>query len=254
METPASSAAIIRNPGLKCLMLDRNSNATSTCRAGFRRSGFTLTELLVTITIIVVLAALSVIGVTRMKIAAAKSVTTNQMRQISAATYQWAAENNNGEPFYAANGSGTYSHECVPGNNPKLAPGNPAMLLYNKDSPHDGYFTDHTLFYSPLVKFKAPARMDYAPDQASLTKLWGSYAWFYPANVGSQLTSRQANAIGPWSLSKVSNSAAGKLMLATDYLNSPPVWKRIYLALMVDGSAREVAQTEEGWKKWAWDQ
>ena len=44
--------------------------------------GFTLVEILVTITIIIVLAALSMIGVTHMRFAAAKADATNQIRQI----------------------------------------------------------------------------------------------------------------------------------------------------------------------------
>ena len=234
--------------------LDRNPIGTRSTRTRFRPSGFTLTELLVTITIIVVLAVLSVMGVTRFRIAAAKSNTTSQMRQIATAVYLWAAEKNNGEPFYAANGTATFGHESTPGNNPNLAPGNPALLLFDKNSPNDGYLTDHTLLFSPLTKVKAPELKDYKPDQPSPAKQWGTYAWFYPANAGNELTSRQKGAIGPWALSKVSNSAAGRLMLATDYTNSQPVWGKFYLALMVDGSAQEVAKNEPGWKKWAWGQ
>lgn len=230
----------------------QNSPGPRSTRGHFRACGFTLIELLVTITIIVVLAVLSTMGVTHMRIAAAKSNTTSQMRQISTAVYLWAVEKNNGEPFYAANGTATFGHESTPGNNANLAPGNPAQLLFNKDAPGDGYLTDHTLLFSPLTKVKAPEIKDYEPDRPSPVKQWGSYAWFYPANAGNELTPRQKSAIGPWALSKVSNTAAGKLMLATDYTNSPPVWGKLYLALMVDGSAQEVAQNEAGWKKWAW--
>jgi type II secretory pathway pseudopilin PulG len=138
--------------------------------------GFSLTELLVVTVIVITLAALSLIGLNRTRLAAAKATTTSQMHQVGISVSLWAGEKNNGEPFYAANGSATYSHERFPGTNPLLAPGNPAMALFNKEDPGSGYMTDYTLYFSPLNKTPAPDLKSYEPEKADISKLWGTYA------------------------------------------------------------------------------
>lgn len=230
----------------------RRATSTSPNGIRFRTRGFTLVELLVVITIIVVLAALSMVGVSSMRLSAAKARTTSQLRQVAVAVTVWGTEKNNGEPFYAANGTGTFPAEGAAGTNPTLAPANPGTALYNRESPDDGYLTDHTLLFAPLAKYKIPERKDYRPDQASETKLWGTYAWYYPANVWEKLSARQVAAIGGnWAIKEINPNAAGKLLLATDYsLAKPALSKQPYLALFVDGSARDVAQDQKSWDKW----
>ena len=214
----------------------------------------TLVEILVVIVIIIVLATLSTMGVRRMRIGAAKAQTINQLRQISVAVNSWAAEKNAGEPMYAANGTGDYGHESFPGAKADICPGNPAKALFNPQSPDDVYLTDPTLFFSPLSKIKAPNRKDYKPDNTSALP-WGTYAWHYPSNVAGQLTSRQDSAMGgAWAVTSIGNSAKGKLLMANEYTNSPPIWDKQYIALKIDGSVSVVAQTEAAWKKWAWNQ
>lgn len=210
--------------------------------------GFTLVELLVVITIVVALAALSVLALNRTRFAAAKATTVSQLRQISIAVNVWAQENNNGEPFYVGNTSADMSHECKAGDNPKLAPGNPAKALYSIDSPADGYLTDHTLFFSPLVNAKAPDRKDYHPEAADPTNLWGTYAWYYPSTTTP--TARQKAAIAGYNALSISRAADKKLLMATDYINRNPKWEQVYLALMLDGSVNQVAETQAGWIKW----
>lgn len=218
-----------------------------------RTAGFTLVELLVVVIIIAALAALSTVGLRRAKFAAAKVQTTTQMHQVGIGVTMWAAEKNFSEPFYAANGTGTFGYESAPGAKPELAPGNPAMLLYNLQNPNEGYLTDFSIFFCPLVKAKAPSRSDYKPDQADTSKPWGTYSWFYPANVAGQLTARQNDAMGQnWAVSNVSVSAKGKLLMANEYKTSLAIWDKHYLALMIDGSISQVAQTDAGWDKWAW--
>lgn len=230
----------------------RRSTSTSPIGICFRTRGFTLVELLVVITIIVVLAALSMVGVSRMRLSAAKAGTTSQLRQIAVAVTLWGTEKNNGEPFYAANGTGTFPAEGSPGSNPILAPSNPGTALFNRDSPDDGYLTDHTLLFAPLAKYKIPERTEYRPDQTSATKLWGTYGYYYPSNVWAKLTPRQTTAIGGnWAIREISPDAAGKLLLATDYsLAKPAHSKQAYMALFVDGSVRDVANDQKGWERW----
>lgn len=212
--------------------------------------GFTMTELLVVIAIIAVLAVLSTMGASRLRQTAMKTRVSQQLRQVSVAVAMWAGEKNFGEPFYAANGTGDYPHESVPGLNPALAPGNPARLLYDYNHPTDGYLTDHTLFFSPLSRMEAPTPKRYRPDQASETRPWGSYAWFYPSQPSARFTARQSSAIGAWALGQVSNAASGKLLMAPDYSLAPPVYREIYLVLLLDGTVQEVAQSREGWERW----
>ena len=232
----------------------KNLHSTSqSVPVGNRRRGFTLVELLVVVIIIAALAALSTVGLRRARFAAAKVKTTTQMHQISIGVTTWAAEKNLGEPFYAANGTGTFGYESAPGPKPELAPGNPGILLYNVQSPDEGYLTDFTLFFCPLVKAKAPSRSDYKPETATTDKPWGTYSWFYPANAAGQLTARQNDAMGQnWAVTKITPAAKGKLLMANEYKTSLPIWDKHFLALMIDGSISQVAQTDTGWDRWAW--
>lgn len=206
------------------------------------RKGFSLVELLVVIVIIISLAVLSMMGVQRMRFGAAKSTTASQMRQIAISTSLWAAENNNGEPFYVANGTGTYSDECIAGANPKLSPANPPSVLYDKINPGNGYLTDHTLFFSPLVKAKAPVQKDYHPDKSSATKPWGNYVWYYPYT--NNPTKRQSDAMFSYWLPNTVTKLDKKLLMITDYTANKSAWKKYYLGLMIDGAVREMELAE----------
>jgi type II secretory pathway pseudopilin PulG len=206
--------------------------------------GFTLVEILVTITIIITLAALSLVGVTRMKFSAAKATTINQMRQVGVATLSWGAERNNGEPSYVANGSGDYCDESAPGPNPALSPGNPAALLYNAEYPDQGYATDHRIFFSPLIKFATPVRKDYKPKQAGSGKPWGTFVWYYPFS--TTMTAKQSAASGQSvGLVRVRKNLENKLVMMTDYSRNEPTWEKHYLALFVDGTVRSLTNGEE---------
>lgn len=233
--------------------INRIPASTSPSGLRFRASGFTLVELLVVITIIVVLAALSTVGISNMRVSAAKARSSSQLRQIAVGVSMWAGEKNNGEPFYAANGSGTYPNEGVPGTDPILAPANPATALFNIESPEDGYVTDHSLFYSPLAKYTVPTRKDYKPDQASETRPWGAYTWYYPSDVWEKLTPRQLTAIGGnWAIQSINPAVANKILLASDYTYTKPAFsKEPYMVLFVDGSVREVAQSKKSFDLWS---
>ena len=74
-------------------------------------SGFTLVELLVVITIIIVLAALTVVGVSRMRAAADSAATVAAMRQLQTANVSFAADHNDRYVSYSntdPNGGITY--------------------------------------------------------------------------------------------------------------------------------------------------
>lgn len=206
-------------------------------------SGFTLVELLVTIVIIAALAALSVMGVTRMKFSAAKAGTINQMRQVGIAVLTWGSEKNGGEPFYVANGSGDYSDESAPGPNPALSPGNPAAMLFNTEEPDQGYTTDHTLFFSPFVRITPPSRKDYKPKEAVTGKPWGTYVWYYPFS--TSMTAKQSSASGQWVGGvKVHPRLDKRLVMMTDYSRDEVIWKKLYLALLLDGTVRDLSSDE----------
>jgi type II secretory pathway pseudopilin PulG len=207
-------------------------------------SGFTLMEVLITITIIITIAALSMIGVNRMRFSAAQATSINQMRQVGTAVLTWGAEKNNGEPFYVSNGSGDYCDESAPGPNPALAPGNPAKLLFNTQNPDEGYTTDYGLFYSALVKMPSPELKDYKPAEVGVGKSWGTYVWYYPFS--TSLTSKQSSASGQWLGGvRVRKNLENKLVMMTDYSRGEPAWEKLYLALLVDGTVRALTNGEE---------
>jgi len=206
-------------------------------------SGFTLVEVLVTITIIIVLAALSFIGVTRMRFSAAKATTVSQMRQIGIAALTWGSEKNNGEPFYVANGSGDYCDESFTGPNPALSPGNPAKLLYARETPEQGYITDHHPFFSSLVKTTPPDRANYKPEEAGGVNKWGTFVWYYPFSTTP--TAKQSSASGQWlGAVKVHPRLENKLLMMTDYSKGDAVWEKYYLALLIDGTVRPLDANE----------
>ena len=206
-------------------------------------SGFTLVELLVTITIIIVLAALSFIGVTRMRFSAAKATTVNHMRQIGIAALTWGSEKNNGEPFYVSNGSGDYCDESMTGLNPALSPGNPAKLLFAKENPDEGYLSDYRLFFSSLVKMTPPVRKNYKPEEAGGENNWGTFVWYFP--FATTPTAKQSSASGQWlGAVRVHPRLNNKLMMMTDYSKGDPVWEKYYLALLVDGTVRALDAAE----------
>jgi len=208
-----------------------------------QHSGFTLMEVLVTITIIIVLAALSIISITRMRFSAAKAITINQMRQVGVAALTWGTEKNNGEPFYVSNGSGDYCDESIPGPKPELAPGNPASLLYNPEEPEQGYASDYSIFFSPLVKTTAPERKDYKPKEAQTGKPWGTFVWYFPFSTNK--TAKQSSASGQWlGAVRVHAGLENKLMMMTDYSRGEAVWEKLYLALLVDGTVRALSADE----------
>ncbi|MCP5546640.1 MAG: type II secretion system protein [Akkermansiaceae bacterium] len=210
---------------------------------GDRCAGFTLTEILVVITILVTLAAISMIGVKRLRFGAAKAATTNQMRQIGVAALAWGADNNYGEPFYVANGSGDYCDESFPGLNPALSAGNPAAMLYRTEDPEQGYIADHEVFFSPLVNFRPPERKDYKPREAGTANPWGSYVWYYPFT--TEKSARQAEASGQWLGGvRVKPTLENRLLMMTDFSRGQAVWDNFYLALLVEGNVRELSRGE----------
>ena len=221
-----------------------------------RQPGFTLVELLVVVTIIIVLAALSFMLSSRSKWSAAKVAAINQMRNIGVAATSWGADQGVFEPFYFANGTGTYPSESGGGSS-VFAPGNPAMALYNKDSPSSGYITDRSIFFSPLVKYKVPPLATYNPSKASATAIWGTYAWVHPFVESSKRTGRQLSAIsnnqGQEVESPINPGIEGRFVMSESYddANFPPKFgKKIYNALMIDGSVQYVADSPEGLSKW----
>lgn len=217
------------------------------------RSGFTLVELLVVITIIVVLASLVFVGARTGILAANKSRNVSQMREIGVAVASWASEHNYGEPMYFANGTGDFGHEGrITGKNPLLSPGNPAKLLYTKDDPASSYLPDHAVFFSPLCTFKVPDTADYDPANARGSLPWGNFVWLYPST--STITPRQAAAMGGFNNGTIGREASGNVIMANNFDPAlhfaKPRYGEFYYALFRDGSARHIADTSTAWRNW----
>lgn len=218
----------------------------------FRRSAaFTLLELLVVIAIILTLAALAFLGGRKVMAGAAKSRNVSQMRQIGSAVAMWAAEYNNNEPMYFANGTGDFGHEGkMPGKNPDLAPGNPAKLLYSKDDPSSSYLADYSVFFTPLCTYEVPSKKNYDPDAASGNAPWANFVWLYPST--PTITARQRDAMGGFSNKTIGREALDKVILGNDFQFgfSKPRYGTFYHALFRDGSVKSIGDTAEEWRAW----
>lgn len=217
--------------------------------SSFQRA-FTLVELLVTITIILVLATLAFFASGRVMSSAYQTRSISQMKSIGTAVAMWASEHNNDEPMYFSNGTGDYSEEgAVTGNNQTLAPGNPAKLLYKKDDIANSYIQDHAVFFSPLTSFEPPSRNKYDPNQANAQNPWSTYAWLYPST--TKITERQRSAMGGFSNTKIGREAYGNLIMGSDYRGViKPRYKRFYHALFRDGSVRYIGDSAAKWTAW----
>jgi len=229
-----------------------------------RRAGFTLTELLVVILIIVVLATLSVTLTSRMRLGAAKTRGMGQMRNIGVAAVSYAADKGLTEPFYASTNA-DYWNEAAAGGKATLQPGNPARALYNFDNPDAGYIQNPADFFSPLCKIEAPkTRSAYNPNNASSSNPWGTYAWFYPF-VTSEFVD-QGRASGPvvgmtglrWTGEPANIAIQGRYMMSEGYPSTyGPMpgsaalkfGKKYYHALMSDGSVQFIGE-EPAYLKW----
>jgi prepilin-type N-terminal cleavage/methylation domain-containing protein len=215
-------------------------------------SGFTLVELLVVITIIVVLASLVFMGAQRGMASASKSRTVSQMREIGAAVAIWAAENNNNEPMYFRDGSGDSSSEATPALNVadrKICAGNPAVLLFNKDNPSEGYLQKPSAFFAATQKWTVPKDEDYDPSRASANNLWGSFMWVYPSVPADERTDRQKAIMRSSSYATVGRQAYNNLLMFNDYSFAKPKYPKdkSYYALFRDTSVRNVAPTGNIW-------
>ena len=215
-----------------------------------RHAGFTLVELLVVITIVIVLAALTFTLTSRVKLAAAKTNGMSQMRNIGTAIAVYASDKALTDYFYYSNGTGDYYNEK--GNGSKFNPGNPAQALYNVQSPENGYIQDHSVFFSPLAKVKLPSKQDYDPTKASETNPWGTYAWFYPYARQEKLVGPQVANVAHPIAAPINPSIEGRYMMSEAYpaAMGPKFGKPVYHALMNDGSVQYVGDSAAAYNKW----
>lgn len=214
--------------------------------------GFSLVELLVAITIIVILATLVFMGAQRGIASANKARTVSQMREIGVAVATWAAENNNNEPMYFRDGSGDSSSEATPAlsaANHRFCAGNPAILLYQKDNPEESYLRKPESFFAPTQKWKIPSQADYDPSKASGSKLWGSFMWVYPSVPADERTERQKSIMRSSSYTAVGRQAYGNLLMFNDYSFAKPKnpKDKSYFALFRDTTVRNVAPHGNIW-------
>lgn len=216
-----------------------------------QRRAFTIVEILVVIAILAVLASLTLIGLKTAKIAAAKTGSINNLRNIGAGVGSWTMDHGGFEPWFYANGTGDYPHET--GGSSDFQPGNPAKALYDTDEPDEGYIRDHSVFFTPLNKEKAPQKSEYDPRVNG--KLWGTYTWFHPFVDLRGRTGRQLNLLGgPGTVNnpgKVNPAISGEFLMSESYYRGSPTYgKEIYHALMRDGSVSYVGDSKERWLAW----
>ncbi len=216
-------------------------------------AGFTLIEILVVITIVIVLAALTMTVTSRIKRSAAATRSINQMRQIGIAVATYTADKAMIDAFYVSSPVADYWNE--PGTGSKYAPGNPASALYNAQSPESGIIQDYSVFFSPLVKYNLPEKSKYDPAKASPTSAWGTYAWFYPYVADeTKLTGSQRAYAKLVTAETVNPRIEGRYMMSESYPSvagsGPKFDKKIYHALMNDGSIQYVADSQDAYERW----
>lgn len=210
--------------------------------------GFTLVELLVAVVIIILLAGLVVSLMKNAKKGARQATAMSQLREIGGGVGMWAAEKNNNEPMYFRDGTGDSSSEATPPLTPSpLCAGNPAMLLYDRLDPAQGYIPNHMVFFSPLHKYTAPLFDKYDPARASPSAVWGTYMWVYPSVPASERTPRQIANMRNSSHSVVGSEAYDQVMMFDDYSQAKAVYPKLYYALFRDGSVRKVAPNGDIW-------
>jgi prepilin-type N-terminal cleavage/methylation domain-containing protein len=216
------------------------------------RSGFTLVELLIVIAIIAVLSLLVFLGARRGLMAANQSRTASQMREIGVAVAAWASENNNNEPMYFRDGTGDSSSEATPapqGIYRNICAGNPAILLYNKANPQQGYIQDHTVFFAATQIWKAPSANDYDPSKASSTNLWGTFMWVYPSVPADERSERQKTVMRSSNYVTVSRQAYDNALMFNDYSFAARKYPqdKSYFVLFRDSTVRKVATNGDIW-------
>lgn len=206
-------------------------------------------ELLVVIVIVATLAVLIFTLSGRARMSAARVAAVNQMRGIGMAAASWASDRGRIEPFYFANGTGDFPHESAAGGS-KFTPGNPAKALWNKEDPDSGYVRSPDEFFSPLTRSTPPSRHDYDPAAASTNRIWGTYGWFHPYITAASRGSRYPEISGTFP-DKVNRTVEGRYMMSESYAFSEPRFgKKIYHALLTDGSVQAVAESEEDYNRW----
>jgi prepilin-type N-terminal cleavage/methylation domain-containing protein len=215
------------------------------------QAGFTLIEILVVITIVIVLAALTATWTVNIKRSAAATRSVSQMRQISVAVATYAADNSMPDYFYVSTPVADYWNEA--GTGAKYTPGNPARVLYNAEEPESGIIQDHSVFFSPLVDMEVPDKLKYNPAAANSANPWGTFAWFYPfVGDSSKFQGAQSGHARVVSGEAVNPRIEGRYMMSESYpsITGPKYGKKIYHALMSDGSIQYVADSLASYEKW----
>lgn len=132
-----------------------------------QHSGFTLTELLVVITIIVTIAAISMMGYGRIRDGASQSASANQLRQLGIAMTVFTTDNNGFLPATRRNG-GVYWPEIIwsslESKETYLRPGTPMRPVDPSKRDGNGYFA--------------------MPDNAAMTPEKQPIRWNYVINGG----------------------------------------------------------------------
>lgn len=222
-----------------------------TCDPSKNRQGFTLTELLVVIFIIAILATIGFMAMSRVKTSAAKVGSISKMRDIGAAVAIWTLDSPTREPFFLTNGTGDHPNET--GNGVLTRPGNPGIALFNVDEPESGWITDPSAFFSPLVKSDVPSIADYKPKNAGGNTIWGTFAWYHPFVEVANRTGWQTKLHPADNPGTVAPSLSGRFLMTESYNQRAPKYDKQYFhALMIDGSVVYVGDSAtklSAWKK-----
>jgi len=154
-----------------------------------QRHGFTIVELLVVVSIIVLLIAmlLPALGKARNEVRIANCL--SNLRQVGAAVTAYMTDHIMDEPWRFADGSGDHPHESG-SNDAHGRPGTPARAL----TLWGDYLPDGRAFFCPTVPIDYETYYQPRPDH-SFTQFHGTYSWLWRKIRRDVATDRVGNGI-----------------------------------------------------------
>ena len=208
-----------------------------------RRKAFTLVEMLLVVSIIVVLISLLLPSLQKSRGQARVALCKNQLHQIHTAIYEYKMRYQMRRPWHFANGSGDYPHES---GHSATRPGTPARALHLLTK----ILSDGKLFFCPDVPIDYEQYYHPTPN-SSFTKFHGTYAYHYPHVRSADDASPGGNGL-VWS-----NPISKDLIMIDNSNNTWSTWGfpyqfEHYNALMLDGRVDYVSSNASYVVEWLW--
>ncbi|MEX2216890.1 MAG: type II secretion system protein [Phycisphaeraceae bacterium] len=208
-----------------------------------RRSAFTLVEMLLVVSIIMVLIALLLPALQKSRGQARVASCKSQLHQIHTAIYEYQLRYRMRHPWQFANGSGDYPHEA---GNTATRPGSPARALHLLTK----ILGDGKLFFCPDVPIDYEQYYNPTPS-GDYKKFHGTYAYHYRHVRSADDPTPSGNGI-IWA-----NAKSKDLIMLDNSNNTWSSWGfpyqfEHYNALMLDGRVDLISSDANFIVEWLW--